>query len=467
MNDTDTVLAGLRTDWSAAHTQAKSILDSPASTAADLVRAEKLFDRADELGNQITERKATLDRIMSLKGRHEGQSQWASEPQRSLPFSGAQAVSDATKGFRIDTGLSEIDKRRMTGGFKSAGHFYYSMVKQGRDGRGEPSAVLAIKDWQDLQLKAPTGMFEVSDSDGGLLTPPQFSNEIYERMVATNQILSYLSPIPITGNSLVIPALKEDSRADGSRGGGTLGYWEAEAAQYQDSHPTLRRIELRLHKLTVLIPVTEELVNDSPIAMGAFVSKFAVKEINFKNNDALVNGGGEAMPLGVHNANSKITVGAVSGQGANTFIYQNVLAMYARICAGQRSSLIWLYNQDVEPQLLSLYMPTGTAAGVAVFTPNQANNGFNLMGRPALVIEQCQSLGTAGDVIAFATDGYAAITKGGIESFMSLHLRFDYDEQVFKFRYRLDAQPYDDVALTPYKGSNTVSSIVELNSTRT
>jgi HK97 family phage major capsid protein len=464
MNDTDTVLVGLRADWSAAHAQAKTIIDNPASSAPELVKAEKLFDRADALGVQITERKATLDHIESLKGRHSAGDTWASQPQRGLPFNGAQG---GDKSGRIETGLSEIDKRRMDGGFKSIGHFTWSQVKSGRDNRGEPSAVLAMKDWHDLQLKAPTGMFEVSDTDGGTLVPPQFSNNIYERIVATNQILSYLSPIPITGNQMTFNAVKQDSRADGLRGGGTLGYWDGEANQYTNSHAQLRKVETRLHKLTVMTPVTDELMNDSPVAMGTFVSKMAVNEINFKVNDALVNGNGNGIPLGVHNANCKITVTAVSGQGNNTFVYANVLAMYARVTAGQRGSLIWLYNQDVEPQLLSLYMATGTAAGVAVFTPNAQSTGFNLQGRPALVIEQCQSLGTAGDVIAFATDGYVSITKGSIESFMSLHLRFDYDEQVFKWRFRLDAQPYDDVALTPYKGSNTTSSIVELSSTRT
>ena len=50
---------------------------------------------------------------------------------------------------------------------------------------------------------------------------------------------------------------------------------------------------------------------------------------------------------------------------------------------------------------------------------------------------------------------------------MSMHLRFDYDEFCYKWRFRMDAQPYDDVALTPYNGSNTYSSCVVLNSTRT
>jgi HK97 family phage major capsid protein len=262
--------------------------------------------------------------------------------------------------------------------------------------------------------------------------------------------------------------LKEDSRADGLRGGGILGYWEGEASQYTSSKSRYRDINMRLHKLTVFTFATDELINDSPIALQTFLLDKAPQEINFKINDGVINGNGNGMPLGILAANSKITVAAVSGQGANTFTYANVLSMYARVVAGQRGSMVWLYNQDVEPQLYSMFMATGTAAGVALLTPNVAQpGGFSLMGRPALVMEQCQSIGTAGDVIAFASEGYACITKGGIESFMSMHLRFDYDETAFKWRFRFDGQPYDNVPLTPYKGSNTVSSIAVLNSSRT
>jgi len=465
----DQILQTLRASWQTKHDEANKITSNPTASAELLQKADKLFDERDKIGEQITDRAATLERVEALRGRDTAGKSWMSAPQRTMPFGGGKPTdrSGYVYADRFEAGPSEVDRKRLSGGFESLGHFCFAQIKAGRNNDGEPSAIQQNKDWIELNRKSPTGNYEVSDPDGGLLIPPQFSNQIYERMVAMNQILQHLQPIPLTGNQMTLPALKEDSRADGSRGGGVLGYWPAEAAQYTDSHPTFRKIELKLHKLTVLTPVTEELINDSPIAMQAYVSRMATKEINFKINDAVINGLGDGIPLGILNSNSKITVGAVSGQGAGTFIYQNVLSMYARIAAGQRSSLVWLYNQDVEPQLLQLYMPTGTAAGVAIFTPNQANNGFNLMGRPAIIMEQCQSLGTAGDVIAFATDGYACITKGGIESFVSLHLRFDYDEAVFKWRFRMDGQPYDDVALTPYKGSNTVSSIVVLNSTRT
>jgi hypothetical protein len=48
-----------------------------------------------------------------------------------------------------------------------------------------------------------------------------------------------------------------------------------------------------------------------------------------------------------------------------------------------------------------------------------------------------------------------------------MHLRFDYDETVFKFTLRMDAQPLWDVPLTPFKGTNTQSPFVALSSTRT
>lgn len=469
------VLTALRADIESKQADVAKIIGDPAATPEQLTRAKSLADELPALQSRYEQIRDTDSRLSASKD-------WASAPNRSLPFAGGgsaglgglKLVGPDGRQVRIDAGESEVDRKRMTGGFSSLGHFAYAQWKRGRTNDGESWAVKACRDWDELQRKgyqavleekAPSGLFEESDPDGGDLIPPQFSNQIYERMVAMNQILAHLSPLTLTGNTITIPALKEDSRADGSRGGGVLGYWQAEAAQYTKTKPQFRDLNLRLHKLTVLCYTTEELLNDSPTAIDTYIGKRAAAEINFKMNDAIINGGGNGMPLGILNSPSKITASAVSGQGAGTFTYNNVTAMFARIIAGQRNSLAWLYNQDVEPQMFLMYQATGTT-GVPIFIPNQ-DGGFNLLGRKTLVMEQCQTLGTEGDVIAFATDGYCCATKGGIQSFMSMHLRFDYDEFAYKFRFRFDGQPYDLNPLTPFKGSNTVSSIVTLNSTRT
>jgi len=47
---------------------------------------------------------------------------------------------------------------------------------------------------------------------------------------------------------------------------------------------------------------------------------------------------------------------------------------------------------------------------------------------------------------------------------MSIHVKFDYDESVFRFVLRVDGQPVRASALTPYKGGSgaTLSHFVTL-----
>jgi hypothetical protein len=45
---------------------------------------------------------------------------------------------------------------------------------------------------------------------------------------------------------------------------------------------------------------------------------------------------------------------------------------------------------------------------------------------------------------------------------MSVHVAFLTDESIFRFIYRVDGQPIWNAALTPFKGSNTLSPFVVL-----
>ena len=89
---------------------------------------------------------------------------------------------------------------------------------------------------------------------------------------------------------------------------------------------------------------------------------------------------------------------------------------------------------------------------------------MTLFGRPIIVCEQCQSLGTAGDVILADLSQYLCITKGGMQTAQSIHVRFIYDETVFRFVYRVDGQPMWSSALTPYKGSDTIGPFFVVSS---
>ena len=188
------------------------------------------------------------------------------------------------------------------------------------------------------------------------------------------------------------------------------------------------------------------------------------EEFGFKVDDALINGNGAGQPLGILSSNCLVTVAKESGQAASTVVVENIVKMWARMWARSRQNAVWLINQDIEPQLYTMSLSVGTG-GVPVYMPANGVSGSpysTLFGRPVIPIEQCQTLGTKGDIYLADFSQYLIIDKGGMDSATSIHVRFIYDETVYRFVLRIDGQPIWNSALTPYKGSSTLSPFVAL-----
>jgi len=305
---------------------------------------------------------------------------------------------------------------------------------------------------------AGSGLSESVPSDGGFLVQQDFSTVLLQDVFKTGVLADRCRRIPISANanSIKIPGIDETSRAS-SRMGGIVGYWEDEADLKTKSKPKFRKIELSLKKLVGLCYATDELLDDVTALEGVIRAGFA-SEFGFLLDDAIVNGTGAGQPLGYMNAGCLVTVAKETGQDADTVVAENVIKMYSRIFASSRSNAVWLINQNVEPQLFTMSLAVGTG-GVPVYMPAGGLSGqpyATLFGRPVIAIEQAASLGDTGD-IAFVdlAGGYILAEKGGIQADMSIHVRFIYDESVFRFVLRIDGQPVRASALAPYKGSST------------
>lgn len=314
---------------------------------------------------------------------------------------------------------------------------------------------------------AASGLNETVPSEGGFLVQQDFSQEILQDVFQTGILASRCRRIPISGvsNSIKINGIDETSRAS-TRSGGILGYWEEEAAEKTASKPKFRKIELNLKKLIGLCYATDELIADAAALEGVVRQGF-VNEFGFLLDDAIINGTGAGQPLGVLNAGCLVSVSKEAGQKAATVVAENVIKMYSRLFASSRPNAVWLINQNIEPQLFTMSLAVGTG-GIPIYMPAGGLSGApygTLFGRPVIPIEQAATLGTVGDIIlADLANGYILAEKGGIQSDMSIHVRFVYDESVFRFVLRVDGQPVRASALTPYKGgaSYTQSHFVAL-----
>lgn len=317
---------------------------------------------------------------------------------------------------------------------------------------------------------AGTGSIEGTGAYGGFLLDSEVAAGLLQRVYENNQVLSRCTRRTITTNaaSMDVRAIDESSRADGSRFGGIRAYWKAELAQLTSSRPTFNLITFTPEKLTAMYYASDEMLEDVPF-LAAEVENMFMQEIAFKIQDGLINGDGSGKPLGVVGASCTTTVSATSGQGSTTFIYDNVTDMLTSLWELVPGSAVWFVNQTVFPQLYEMSLAVGTGGAPIMLPPGGASGSpYNqLMGRPIIPIEQCQALGTAGDVILADMSQYYVVDKGGVNGASSIHLKFDYGQTAFRWTYRIDGRPIWKSALTSYKGSLSLSPFIILNSTRT
>ncbi len=350
------------------------------------------------------------------------------------------------------------------GGFKSSSHFIAELIEEGRTNH----APATLKAWDDaVQAK---DLSEGSLSSGGYLAPTQVGDAILDKALEESIVRPRASVQPMMSNRITFAADVDANHATNYFGGITI-YRPGEAGQKTASSPTYQQIALTLHKVTGLCHVSDELLEDSAIAVEADVTRKFSQAIAFVQDDDFLNGNGVNAPVGVLNAvnPSLITVTAETGQGTSTIVAENIIKMWARMYSRGKNKAVWLANDDTFPQLATMALAVGTG-GVPLWMPAGGLSGLpyqTLMGKPLLFTEKCQTLGTAGDIALIDFSQYKIGEKSGLQVATSIHFKFDYDQQSFRFVLRYDGQPTWTSALTPLRSSSTLSPFIVLATNRT
>lgn len=304
-------------------------------------------------------------------------------------------------------------------------------------------------------------------ADGGFAVPPDFRNTIMTKVMGAESLLSRCDQIETSGYSITVP--KDETAPWGTAG--IQGYWDGEAGTYTQKKHAFEHSTIKVNKLTGLVPVTDELLQDAP-ALGSYVQSRAATVLDFKVSDAIINGTGAGMPLGILNAPCTVQQGKESSQVADTVHGLNLVKMWARMPSQWRSSAVWLCHPDVEPELLKAGLQVGPAAsgtatgGTLIYMPPggvSQSPYATLFGRPVVPHQACAALGDVGDLIFAALGQYAAVLKaGGLRTDSSIHLWFDQSVTAFRFTLRMGGQPWWSAAISAKNGSTTYGPFVTL-----
>lgn len=301
---------------------------------------------------------------------------------------------------------------------------------------------------------------EASGADGGFLIPPAFGTDIFQLSLTDNALLPMTDDVNITGNGMSFP--KDETTPWGTNG--IRAYWQGEATAPVGTKPVLGLTSLRLKKLMALVPVSDEMLEDSS-ALASYLPKKIGASMQWKTNEAILFGPGAGLPQGAMVSGAVVTIVKDSGQAANTLTAMNLANMIARLPEGSFPNAVWIINNDVLPALFTLtlgnypiYIPTGGVTGGA-----KGNPYGTLLGRPIMISQHANTFSSQGDVMLVDLSYYQTITKsGGMQTATSMHLYFDADATAFRTTFRIDGQSKISAAITPAKGTNKLSPFVQL-----
>ena len=316
-----------------------------------------------------------------------------------------------------------------------------------------------------LHRHAASGTNEGIGSEGGFLVETDETVELNRVMFQSAQLASRCQQVEIgpNSNSISTRMINETSRAAGSRWGGVQAYWASEGGTVDATKPDFRLVDQKLAKLMGLWYCTEEELADvnyiSSVAANAFGEEMA-----FVLDEAIYRGDGAGKPLGMLASPALVTISKEAGQLAATIVYENLVKMYSAIPASSILRMGWFVNPDTLPQILTMSMGIGIA-GVPVYLPpnGAADAPFGtILGRPIIPNEHSNTLGTVGDIVAADLGWMRLIKKGSVVAASSIHVKFIYDEQTFRFTFRVNAQPMIASKITPAQGTSYVSPFVAL-----
>lgn len=357
------------------------------------------------------------------------------EALRALDLAASKPVAS---GPKIE--FARVDDKK--GGFENMQDFSQAVFQAG-SGFG-----------MDDRLAAITNLTKETGSAEGFLVPAGLATQVWDIAYGgAGNIVSLMGLQPTSGNT--VPLYKNEN-TDYSTGG-IRAYWVGEGAAVTNSKPGGKIATIDIHKLAVLVPVSDELRSDAPLVAN-MITQQAGRVLNFELAKALLFGNGVGKPEGFAVSGSVVTQAKETSQTAATINAQNVGKMFGRLLQTAGNGAFWLVNPDTLSQLFTL-----AVGNQPVWQPNfrEAPGGM-LFGKPVYFSELCETLGTANDILLINPDGYAGFIRQGIEGATSMHLYFDQHAEAFRWTLRVGGRPYLSAPVNPLKGSSTKSHIVSL-----
>lgn len=301
-------------------------------------------------------------------------------------------------------------------------------------------------------------------ADGGFLIPETLRSNLLQVALEQAVVRPRAQVIPMETLRVPIPMIDSTSNVS-SVFGGVICYWTEEAAALVESQASFGRVTLDAKKLTGYAEIPNELLADAP-AFTSFFDDVFPRALAWYEDIGFMNGTGAGEPRGFVNCPAAVAVPAQSGQPSGTIVWENIVAMYARMLPTALQNAVWIASIDTFPQLATMALSVGTG-GSAVWLGNLQQPGsavppVSILGRPVIFTEKTPALGNLGDINFVDLSYYLIGDRQMMQSTSSPHFKFASDKTVFRIISRVDGTPWLQSSIQPHNGAGALSPFVSL-----
>ena len=174
-------------------------------------------------------------------------------------------------------------------------------------------------------------MEEGVDANGGYLVPEEFERQIITGLDEFN-VMRNLCKVITTSAERKIPVAATHSTAA----------WTAENAAYTESNPTFNQKTIDAFKLTDLVKVSIELLEDSMFDLEEYIAKEFARAFGIAEEQAFCVGTGSGQPTGLFTANGG-TVG-VTTAGTTAITADEIISLVYALKSPYRRNAKFLMN---------------------------------------------------------------------------------------------------------------------------
>lgn len=282
--------------------------------------------------------------------------------------------------------------------------------------------------WKAMKSKAS---FEVqnaltigTDSEGGYLVPDEFEKTIVDSLAEENILRTLANVITTSFGDKKIPV---------SASHGTAA-WTDEGDAYHESDESFGIVTLGAHKLTTMIKISEELINDSVFNLETYIAKEFARRIARAEEEAFLTGNGTGRPTGL------LVTGetGVTTAASTALTTDEIIDLYHSLREQYRKRAVFIMNDDTVKAIRKLK----DGQGQYLWQPSiTAGAPDTILSRPVKTSAFVPTIAAGAKTIALGDFSYYWIADRQGRSFQRLNELYATTGQVgFKASQRVDGK---------------------------